>query len=252
MTHHLDLPWGRMAFTDAAGEAMAPPLLLLPGSGCDIDDWAAFIAASPSRGRIIALDFRSHGRSDTAAKPFTIVDLTDDTLALIAHLRLKRCVIAGHSLGGMVGLLAAERCNDVAGAVLLEGWTHGKAGAAYGPEHEFGQLDAAKVALAKRKLDATLARCANGVWTRLAESCTNYDARPYLARAPIPVTHLYGTHGQRPGTLAGLDLLANPRASTVWIPGAGHYLPHEKPVESAAACAKAMAAWTRSNSSRQK
>ncbi|MCX5659469.1 MAG: alpha/beta fold hydrolase [Planctomycetota bacterium] len=246
LIHHLTLPWGRLAYTDTgapSGDATTPPILLLPGSGCDIDDWHPMLDAMPHtfRGRIIALDFRAHGQSSAATEPFTCDDLADDVLALIDHLQLKRPILAGHSLGGMVAMLVADRSPNVAGLVLLEGWTCGSAGEAFGPEHELGQLPAPARALIQRKLDATLARCRPGVWQRLGESCTAFDARPFLARAAIPVTHVYGDHACTPATLGRLQIPPNPRMAVVWVPGSGHYLPHEKPRECAAAIAKAIA-----------
>ncbi|MBI3987867.1 MAG: hypothetical protein HY343_13160 [Lentisphaerae bacterium] len=42
--------------------------------------------------------------------------------------------------------------------------------------------------------------------------------------------------GRHAGTDAGLGTPPNPRVERVWIEGAGHYLPHERPREVAAAC----------------
>jgi pimeloyl-ACP methyl ester carboxylesterase len=50
---------------------------------------------------VIRLDLRGHGESGGAGVK-TIDDLAKDVLALLDHLGIERCVLVGHSMGGMI------------------------------------------------------------------------------------------------------------------------------------------------------
>ena len=55
---------------------------------------------SPKR-RVIRLDLRGHGESGGAGSR-TIEELARDVLTLLDHLEVDRCVLVGHSMGGMI------------------------------------------------------------------------------------------------------------------------------------------------------
>lgn len=50
---------------------------------------------------MVRLDLRGHGDSSGAGVR-TIAELADDVLALLDHLGVERCVLVGHSMGGMI------------------------------------------------------------------------------------------------------------------------------------------------------
>jgi pimeloyl-ACP methyl ester carboxylesterase len=74
--------------------------------------------------RILAVDQRGHGSSRLAADPEhrrNWLDLRDDLLALLAALDQGPVVLAGHSMGATVSLLAAAEAPEaVRGLVLLD------------------------------------------------------------------------------------------------------------------------------------
>jgi 3-oxoadipate enol-lactonase len=51
--------------------------------------------------RVIRLDLRGHGDSSGAGVR-TIEELARDVVALLDHLKVERCVLIGHSMGGMI------------------------------------------------------------------------------------------------------------------------------------------------------
>lgn len=230
----LPLGWGRMAFVDTGGNGL--PVLFLPGTSCYIDDWAPMLAHLPATMRRIPLDFRGHGRSDAPMKSMTIDDLADDAIALIDHLRLDRVMLVGHSLGGMVGMLVAQRCEKVAGLVLLEGWSSNRAFEAYSRGRVYGTLTKSQVDDIERRDRETVGRVPPHVWKMISDDCSRFDGVNYLTTARIPIWEVYGTMGRTAQTQAMLDVPPNPMIRWVWIDGAGHYLPHEKPREVAAVC----------------
>ncbi|WP_042426518.1 alpha/beta fold hydrolase [Streptacidiphilus anmyonensis] len=85
------------------------PVVLLHGLTADAESWfaagAALAPALAERGhRVIMPDFRGHGRS---AKPQSVESyprdvLTDDALALVAHLKLDEYDVGGYSLGARI------------------------------------------------------------------------------------------------------------------------------------------------------
>ena len=82
--------------------------------------FAAAIPAIAARTRLIAYDRAGLGTSDPAAE-LTLDVQVDDLAALAAYAGDGPCVLAGHSWGGLLVLLAAARYPDlVAGLVLID------------------------------------------------------------------------------------------------------------------------------------
>jgi pimeloyl-ACP methyl ester carboxylesterase len=233
-----------MAYWDEHAEGR-PVAVFLEGTGCDARDWDSVCASLPAGLRVVRLDFPGHGQSDAPRTPITFDSLADDVLALIHELALERAVLVGHSLGGMVAMAVAARCTQVAGLVLLEGWTNSKAFRAFGVEdRNYGELDADAIRRIKNKANETVRHFPAEDWQRFRESVAASDAFAYLSRAQIPIAEVYGERGRTPETEKQLHIPDNPCISVHWIPGAGHYLPHEKPREVAALCARVAAAST--------
>ncbi|POX57047.1 alpha/beta hydrolase [Streptomyces sp. Ru71] len=100
----------------------APAVVLAHGWTCSTAFWAAQIRALSADHRVIAYDQRGHGRSPASATCST--DTLADDLEAVLKATLapgERAVIAGHSMGGMTVMAAAERdaFREHAAAVLL-------------------------------------------------------------------------------------------------------------------------------------
>ena len=236
----LPMPWGEMAYSDSANADQ--PVLFLHGTGCDSSDWAAVIERFPKTLRCLALDFRGHGESAVPAQPFTLTDLAEDVGHLIDDLALQGLVIVGHSLGGMVAMEVARRSSRVVGLVLLEGWTSlSSAGSAFDTGRFYGSLSSTVVARIQRKAKETRSRFKSEIWHDFWESVKNFDAYTYLEQAHIPICEVFGGLGRNDLTKQKLRIPSNPNIQWVWISNAGHYLPHECPVEVAETCIRCLA-----------
>lgn len=241
----MSMPWGTMAYTDSGDTgAGLPTMLFLHGTGCDAGDWDAVIEALPPTVRKLTLEFRGHGRSSVPVGPFTFSDLADDVVQFIEAMKLRRVILVGHSLGGMVGMQVARQGNDtprhgnVAVLVLLEGWTRlGCMGKAFQGERFYGHLDASAIEAITRKRDATMARFPAETWEHFWRSVREFDGSAFLSEARIPILEVYGGMGRVPGAEQELRVPDNLYIQTMWIPDAGHYLPIEKPFEVAKICA---------------
>jgi pimeloyl-ACP methyl ester carboxylesterase len=225
----LRMAWGKLFYSATAGSGV--PLVFLHGTGCDSADWAPVIRALPDGTAAIRLDFRGHGQSDVPTEEFTIDDLAGDVVALLDHLTVQNAVLVGHSLGGMVAMNVAARSARAAGLVLLEGWTSLRACEAFAGDRLHGRLDRLEVERIQRKSEKTRKRFDPVVWGRFWKSVEAFDALPYLKAAGIPITEVYGEMGRTESTRQMLRIPDNPRIQVLWIPTAGHYLPHERPDE---------------------
>jgi pimeloyl-ACP methyl ester carboxylesterase len=235
----LTLDWGEMAWWERAGQGA--PLVLLHGSGCDSADWAGVMARLREGRRVLRTDFRAHGESDVPREAFSISDLAADVLALAEQAGLGRMVIAGHSLGGMVGIEAAARSERVAGLVLLEGWTSLEATSAFERGRFYGDLGEEAVTRIREKSDRTRERLGEAMRDVFWRSVTRFDAYEWLSGLEIPIIEAYGSTGRTEKTRRRLLVPDTPWLELVWIDGAGHYLPHERPAEVAEACERVIA-----------
>ncbi len=222
--------WGEMAYVDSDNSGQS--VLFLHGTGCDSLDWVDVIEGLPRNLRCIAIDFRGHGQSAVPTQPFTLADLADDVGHLIDYLELQRLVIVGHSLGGMVAMEVAKHSPCVAGLVLLEGWTSlSSAGSTFDPGRFYGSLSQTAIAQIQWKSEETRSRFKSEVWNNFWESVKEFDGYVYLEQAEIPIYEVFGGMGRNAATEQQLRIPPNPNIQWVWIPNAGHYLPHECPNE---------------------
>ncbi|MEU6576861.1 alpha/beta hydrolase [Streptomyces sp. NPDC046805] len=108
------------------GPEGAPPVVLLHCRGADGADWtkiAERLAAPPGPRRVYAPDLRGHGRSDwPRGEPgaYTHEAMRDDVRAFLAALGIDRTDVVGHSLGGVVAYLLAQRHPGVVRRLVLE------------------------------------------------------------------------------------------------------------------------------------
>jgi pimeloyl-ACP methyl ester carboxylesterase len=100
-------------------------LVFVHGFSLDLDCWHFQRAAYRGQVRAVYYDQRSHGRSArSSAENSTIDQLGRDLLSVIDHTVPGRCVVVGHSMGGMSIISAAQQSPDefgerIAGAALI-------------------------------------------------------------------------------------------------------------------------------------
>ena len=90
--------------TAYAVEGAGPPLLLIHGVGARLDVWDGVVTALGGRFTTIRLDLRGHGESSKPPGPYSAALFAEDARALLDHLGIGRCHVAGHSLGATVAL----------------------------------------------------------------------------------------------------------------------------------------------------
>ena len=79
-----------------------PPLILVHGLGLNRHMWQWQQAALVDRFTVVTYDLFGHGQSARPVGPYTMRQMTDQICALMDHLALEHCALAGFSLGGLI------------------------------------------------------------------------------------------------------------------------------------------------------
>lgn len=97
------------------------PLLLIHGNGSSISAFKFQIGEFSQHYRVIAMDSRGQGKSELGTKHLTYEQMTEDSNALLEHLKLDHVKVLGWSDGGIIGLLLAIHHPDKIGMLAVMG-----------------------------------------------------------------------------------------------------------------------------------
>lgn len=100
-----------------------PPIVFVHGWGCDRSYFAPQIEFFAPDHTVLALDLRGHGESgrpDPVACGYDVDVLADDVLAVADAAGLRRLVLAGHSLGALIGLSCAARPGALSALIMVD------------------------------------------------------------------------------------------------------------------------------------
>jgi 3-oxoadipate enol-lactonase len=102
-----------------SGDPGGAPVVFAHALGSDLRLWDAVLPLLPQGLRLIRLDLRGHGGSDTPPAPYAMGALVRDAERVMDHLRLRDAVFVGLSIGGMIAQgLAVKRLDLIRGLVL--------------------------------------------------------------------------------------------------------------------------------------
>ncbi|KJK60113.1 alpha/beta hydrolase [Saccharothrix sp. ST-888] len=273
---------GHWIHAEAHGPEGAPLVVLAHGWTCSTVFWAPVIHQLSADHRVVAYDQRGHGRSDIppTAVGYSTARLADDLEAVLTRLvpEGERAVLAGHSMGGMTIMAAADRgevASRTAAAVListgpsdllaelnvvpstvrppgLRRFLHRRILQSRLP---LGPVTAVSRAMLKYstmgpatpggRVEATarvVHACPTGVRRQWATVLGELDVREQLAKLAAPTVVVVGTHDRlTPPVHARRMLAALPDPQGLLeLPGIGHMSPVERPVEVAAEIRRAV------------
>jgi 3-oxoadipate enol-lactonase len=98
-------------YYETFGDGSLYPIILIHPIGGNIDIWEHEIQFILKKGfRVIAYEIRGHNRSSMGGKrDFTLYDLSEDLHMLVEELKIKKCTLVGHSIGGAIASLYAKQ-----------------------------------------------------------------------------------------------------------------------------------------------
>jgi proline iminopeptidase len=274
-TGHADVPGGRIWWRmDGVRHLRSgrPPLIAIHGGPGGSHDYLLPLTRLSEERAVILYDQLDCGDSDKPGDPrnWSVDRFVAELDALRTALALERCIILGHSWGGLIAIEYAAR-----GAPGLEGaifacalvstarWVadnaahkaalpadvqivldrHEAAGTTSSPEYQaaLGVLmkrhfcrtaqEPPEIARLFRKLNGTLYRT---LWGEHEFACTgalrDYDASPLLPRIGVPSLFLCGEYDQSTPAANRDYASLTPDAKVSVIPGASHMPMFENPV----------------------
>ncbi|HEY8828079.1 MAG TPA: alpha/beta hydrolase [Jatrophihabitantaceae bacterium] len=118
----IDLPDGRFLDVDVSGPEDGFPLVFHHGTPGSVRQFRAIQRAAHDRGlRLVTYSRPGYGAS-TRQSGRRIVDAAADVTAVLAHLGVRRCIVAGWSGGGPHALASGARLREqVAGILVIAG-----------------------------------------------------------------------------------------------------------------------------------
>ncbi len=108
----------RLRYRDWGGSG--PPFLALHGAAAHAHWWDPVAPRLRPHLRVLALDWRGHGRSAWPRPPaYGSEDLAADLLGVIRRLGLRAPIVAGHSMGGQAALVFAARYPEALARLIV-------------------------------------------------------------------------------------------------------------------------------------
>ncbi|WP_418264281.1 alpha/beta fold hydrolase [Flavobacterium faecale] len=115
--NHIQYKNTTISYTDT-GKGTA--IVLLHGFLENQKMWNTFIPAFSKKNRVITIDLLGHGATECMGYVHTMENNADIVHAVLTHLRIRKAILVGHSMGGYVALALAELFPEmIKGLVLL-------------------------------------------------------------------------------------------------------------------------------------
>lgn len=106
----------KISFTD---EGKGTAVVLLHGFLENKTMWKAFLPELSKKYRVITVDLLGHGETECLGYVHAMEDQADVLFALLMHLKIRKVVLVGHSMGGYVALAFAELYPDYMKGLFL-------------------------------------------------------------------------------------------------------------------------------------
>ncbi|ATY12156.1 alpha/beta hydrolase [Amycolatopsis sp. AA4] len=227
-----------------------PTLVFLHYWGGSARTWDLVVDRLAGRD-MLTVDFRGWSRSKHLAGPYTLRQLADDTLAVIADAGVTDYVLVGHSMGGKVAQLVAAARPDGLRGIVLVGPAPAKPAAEVTPTYREGlshAYDSAESVASAREHILTATELSEPVKAQIAtDSRASADAArtewplrgiaedisEHTRRISVPALVVAGENDQ----VEPVDILVDnlvpylSGANLAVLPKTGHLIPLEAPAE---------------------
>lgn len=101
------------------GPADKPVLVFANSLGTDFRIWRDVIVRLAGDFAILLYDKRGHGLSDVGQTPYSIEDHASDLIGLLETLEIKKAIICGLSVGGLIAQSLYQQRPDLVSALIL-------------------------------------------------------------------------------------------------------------------------------------
>jgi pimeloyl-ACP methyl ester carboxylesterase len=108
-TKHITYKNTKISYTD---EGKGTAIVLLHGFLENKTMWKSFVPELTKKHRVITVDLLGHGETECLGYVHAMEDQADMLFALLLHLKIRKVVLVGHSMGGYVALAFAELYPD--------------------------------------------------------------------------------------------------------------------------------------------
>jgi len=235
------------------------PVLLIPGIGLAQRVWQETATGLVDGGRrVVLVDQRGHGESDTPPDGYEISRLSADIVAVLDRLELERCALVGWSFGGQVALAATASSPGRVSQLVLVGSNGVRASRSeqfpYGPpadkalaallaaeaaDHSGARMSLIRSGFAEQPEEDLLDELVNmslqmtsAVAARCYDTMLNTDLVSCLEGLSVPITQIMGD-ADPIHTLEGARWVQEhlEQGHLVELAGCGHYPMFEAPVE---------------------
>ena len=214
-----------------------PDVIFVPGLGCSADIWNPVVAALGNRFRVHLVQIAGFAGAPVRgnASGDVCAGVADGLAAYIAAQKLGRPALVGHSMGGTIGLMLAERHPETLGRLMVVDMLPNLAVVMLPPNapastvHNFaaavgGGMEHADAASYRQSVDHSLSSMIltasarpeiarqniasdHGVAGRAMREIIESDLTPGLGKVGIPVTVLYAWNSHAPYSAAQADFL---------------------------------------------
>lgn len=212
-----------------------PVLLLIPGTFSDARYYVATVRELVPAFELLILENRGLGGSWPPPESSSIEACASDAIAVLDALNIDACYVGGHSLGGMIAIeLGRQIPERVLGIVSIEGWTNSRAASDAFQSDMKSTLSPEQLAEMEAYRADVLRRWTPEQRSMFGRIWRQWDGAEILRATTLPVLELYGDRNRpRPDpSLLGIPKRDNIRL--VWLGGASHSLPLERPRDVAA------------------
>ncbi len=229
-----------------AGPKDGPPVVLIHGWVYgSTGTWHRVIPHLADRYRVVAIDYRNHGKADRVQGRYTIEQVADEVAGAMRVLGLRRATVVGYSMGGMIAQALARRHPALAARLVLAAtgafpipvrrwFTRGGFGLARALGRVGSTLGARISYHYLLRVGAVEPRHAAWLWDTLIDrdinlyfaggaAIWNFDSREWIGRVGVPAMVIIPTKDQLVPPAAQYELAALiPGVEVVELVGARH------------------------------
>ncbi len=96
-----------------------PCIVLLHGFLESLCIWDEFVNELSKDFKVLTIDLPGHGKTENFSEVHTMEFMAETVKAVLEHLKIEKCVLIGHSMGGYVSLAFAEKYPELLNGFCL-------------------------------------------------------------------------------------------------------------------------------------